>query len=314
MGQYDNAWKDIIKLHFKDFLDFYFPEVSQQINWQRPPEFLDKELQKIHPKDTTQDRYADLLVKVALRNDGENLFYCHIEVQNNRETAFTERLFHYTIRIYERLHSFPVSLVVLTDDDPAFYPDAFEITTVGRYVRVEFQVTKLLYFEEHQAKLLRSRNPFAYVTIVQLEVNALKRRRLSDANARFVLKKRLIMRLFRAGFKKGYIRSLLLFLDWMLQLPKEIEHQLTDEVDQEMGGKRMAYITSWERIGLERGLQKGKLEEKRDILMRQLDKKFSLANEERKQIEQCEDVDKLDAAIDAFVFAETKTEVLQQLD
>ncbi len=58
-----------------------------------------------------------------------------------------------------------------------------------------------------------------------------------------------------------------------------------------------------------KGIEEGKQED----LIRQLDKKFSLTEEERDAIKKVKDINKLDAAIDAFVFAETKEEVLKLL-
>ncbi len=58
-----------------------------------------------------------------------------------------------------------------------------------------------------------------------------------------------------------------------------------------------------------KGIEEGKQED----LIRLLDKKFSLTEEELETIKNTMDVNKLDAAIDAFVFAETKEEVLKLL-
>lgn len=71
----------------------------------------------------------------------------------------------------------------------------------------------------------------------------------------------------------------------------------------------MPYVTHWERFAAE----KARLEDKRDILIRLLKLKFSLTDQERNTILSTEDTDKLDSAIDAFVFAETKDEVLCHL-
>ena len=43
------------------------------------------------------------------------LVLCHVEVQGTPEADFTDRLFQYAYRIYDRFGRFPVTLVVLTD-------------------------------------------------------------------------------------------------------------------------------------------------------------------------------------------------------
>ena len=68
-----------------------------------------------------------------------------------------------------------------------------------------------------------------------------------------------LIRLIRGrGFTKKHIAELLQFIDWVLTLPAELEQQLTDTVEKEEEGmKRNKYVTSWERIGEAKGLEKG---------------------------------------------------------
>jgi hypothetical protein len=94
----------------------------------------------------------------------------------------------------------------------------------------------------------------------------------------------------------------------------ESDRQLTGELEKERGGETMAYVTSWERIARKDGIIEGKIEERREVLIRQLDKKFRLAPEEKTRIAASVDPDKLDKALDAILFAETKEEVLRELD
>ncbi len=328
LDNYDNAWKDIIKAHFASFLSFYFPDVGEEIDLTYPPEFLEKELQKLSPHNIGPGRLADLLVKVHHRSDVHQHIYTHVEVQGRKEPGFADRLFQYAYRIYDRFHSFPVTLVVLTDDDHSFHPSSFEISDAKRYMRVEFHTAKLLYLKEKIKTAENRDNPFAFITAAQLEMNALRRRRekrSDDVEERYACKKRLVLRLYRCGYGADYIRSLLLFLDWIVQLPKELEHKLIDEIAEETGGKVMPYITSWERIGMERGLEKGmergkkegeikgRIEEKREVLTRLTTRKFDLTPQERAFIRKVEDVAKLDAAIDAVLFAENKEEIFKML-
>jgi hypothetical protein len=61
-------------------------------------------------------------------------------------------------------------------------------------------------------------------------------------------------------------------------------------------------------------MQEGKLEDKREVLARQLDHKFKLAATDRKRIEQCSNTEKLDRALDAVLFAVDTQEVLRHLE
>ena len=65
--------------------------------------------------------------------------------------------------------------------------------------------------------------------------------------------------------------------------------------------------------GLEKGKEEGVLLNKQEVLIRQLDKKFGLNEREKESIRTCESKEKLDNAIDAFVTAPDKNEVLGEL-
>ena len=80
MGRYDSAWKDIIEAHFREFTEFYFPDVAAEVDLSRPFTFLDKELRKLRPAARSPGRVVDLLVRVHSRNGFEVLLYCHVEV------------------------------------------------------------------------------------------------------------------------------------------------------------------------------------------------------------------------------------------
>ena len=73
------------------------------------------------------------------------------------------------------------------------------------------------------------------------------------------------------------------------------------------------YILQGRSEGLKEGRTEGVLNGQRGMLVRQLDKKFGLSDEERLLIEHCDDLDRIAAAIDAFVDADSKEQVLARL-
>ena len=65
--------------------------------------------------------------------------------------------------------------------------------------------------------------------------------------------------------------------------------------------------------GLAEGLAEGELKEKQNILIRLLELKYTLSEDEKKTILSVSDFKKLDAAVDAVMFAEDKESVLKLL-
>ena len=61
------------------------------------------------------------------------------------------------------------------------------------------------------------------------------------------------------------------------------------------------------------GIQKGKIQEKQQVLIRLMNKKFSLAEDESRLILKIDDADLLDKALDEVIVAVEKEEVLALL-
>jgi hypothetical protein len=67
----DQLWKAILEDLFDDFLRWFYQPYLLQIDFERPFEFLDQELQKIYPESKSKKRFVDKLVKVWLK-DGQD--------------------------------------------------------------------------------------------------------------------------------------------------------------------------------------------------------------------------------------------------
>ena len=118
----------------------------------------------------------------------------------------------------------------------------------------------MLAYQSKRMELEESSNPFATVILAQLEAIALSHE--SSAEQRLASKMALTRLLYDKGWGQDYVWNLFRFIDWIIQLPSdlvikydEMIHQLTEE-------KKMAYITSIERLAMKRGLQEGKREGK----------------------------------------------------
>ncbi|TVQ18491.1 MAG: hypothetical protein EA382_17675 [Spirochaetaceae bacterium] len=93
-----------------------------------------------------------------------------------------------------------------------------------------------------------------------------------------------------------------------------------DEVDALMAAaSRLGYhevegdYMTFAQAMLERGLEKGSLQQSREVLIRLVDRKFGLTDAERERIMACEDQSALDAALDEFAMADSKSTVLERL-
>jgi flagellar biosynthesis/type III secretory pathway protein FliH len=84
----------------------------------------------------------------------------------------------------------------------------------------------------------------------------------------------LILLLRERGYSAEATYSLLRFLDWLIRLPEELEQKLGDEIEEITEGKRMPYVTSWERRGEKRGKKIGEKQGTLDTVTLLLKRKF----------------------------------------
>lgn len=113
---YDSPWKEALEQYFPQFMALLFPQVSPQIDWQQPHEFLDKELQQVVRDAESGRGYTDKLVKVYTLNHNTLWVLIHIEIQGKADPQFNRRMFRYYYRLVD---SYPeqaiASFAVLTN-------------------------------------------------------------------------------------------------------------------------------------------------------------------------------------------------------
>jgi len=253
MDEYDSPWKEALEHYLPECLTFFFPQAAAGIDWSRGYEFLDKELQKIAPKAELGGRTVDKLVKVW-RNTGQEVWVLiHLEVQSQYKKVFPERMYIYNYRSFDRYGRQVASFAILSDDRPGWRPDSYGYELWGCRVRLDFPTVKLLDYRERWEELENSRNPFAVVVTAHLHTQATRK----DPEERFQLKLRLIRSLYERGYSKRDVQLLFRFIDWLMALPPELERQLEARIIEYEEESKMPYVTSIERLGMERGMQQG---------------------------------------------------------
>jgi hypothetical protein len=133
-------------------------------------------------------------------------------------------------------------------------------------------------------------------------------------------KKRLYAHLMSLGMDQGEVKSLILFIDWMITLPRELEERYffyKKELTEQQEGV-MAWMSTVERVSLRRGKELGKelgkLELAQEHVIKLIDRKFGLIQDEIQMILDCQDRNVLEQAHEQILFAETKEEILQLLE
>lgn len=250
----DSPWKEILERFFPDFLSFFFPQAHADIDWSRPYEFLDKELQKVVREANLGRRTVDKLVKVWLINGLEVWVLIHIEVQGQQDETFPKRMYMYNYRLFDRYGKPVASFAILADDNPDWRPDSFQNKLWGSEAGLRFPAVKLLDYQPRLKELEANPNPFALVVMAHLKSKTTK----SHPTNRFKGKIELVESLYKRGYSRESVLELLRFIDWLLVLPDDLELKFDEAVDKLEEEKRMLYVTSWERRALKKGREEGR--------------------------------------------------------
>lgn len=265
-AEFDSPWKNILSQFLPACIAFCLPEVEDCIDWSLGYVSLDKELTAISNQQKVGKRIADALFKVFLKNGEEAWLLLHIEVQAQEESNFAERMFIYNYRIFDRYQKPVMSVAILADENPQWRPQYYERISPCTKLRLDFATVKLLDYREQKQGLSQNDNPFAIVVWAHLEALQTQEQPTQRLSSKLAVTRAL----YEHGFNKDYILNLFSFIDWVLALPASLELEYTQTVEQIEEEKHVNYITSVERIGI----QKGQLEGERILLDRLLKRRF----------------------------------------
>lgn len=247
----DGAWKEILNEMFAEMLQLFFPKYYKKIDWSVPPEFLDNELQTLTATSEETKRLADKLAKVKLKNGKDQYLLIHVEVQGYGDEQFARRMFVYYYRLFDTYEEQITSLAILTRPGSGQVSNVFRSRFVDGLLLYRFPMVKVWELRAQMEELRQSKNPFAHLMLAQL----------SDIydqtqQERYVSKLRILRDAVDMGFDRKIMIKLFRLTDWLLRLPKSLETQLRTVLTQERGGK-VNYITSWEEIAMEQGIEQG---------------------------------------------------------
>ncbi len=253
MADYDSPWKEALGIFFEAFLELFFPDAHADIDWRRPYESLDKELQRIAPEAEIGRRYVDKLVKVWLKSGQEQWVLVHIEVQMTDEAGFPRRMYVYNCRIFVMYNREVASFAVLGDDDPHWRPQSYGYRRWGVEAGLRFPIVKLLDYAGRRSELDESSNPFATVVLAHLDAQETRQ----DPGQRKDRKFRLVRRLLERGWNAEQVRQLFRVVDWLMELPSDLKIEFREQVINYEKEKHMPFISTFEEIGFEKGMERG---------------------------------------------------------
>ena len=248
----DAAWKEVLTVFFREFIELLFPEIAAEIDWRRGYKFLDTELAQVARGYATGKRVVDKLVQVYLKDGGERWLLLHIEIEASPRKLFNERMYVYNYRLFDRYRVQVVSLGVVIKASSRLALGRYERQQWGCRVLFEFPVLRLSDFAARQQELEQIRNPVAIIVLAQLKATEARK----DNSHKLSFKRQLIRMLYGRGYTRAQVLEIFRVIDWVIALPDGLDQQLQREVV-EYEEEKVMLISNIEWMAIERGMKKG---------------------------------------------------------
>jgi len=218
---YDYNLKEIIVEFFQEALMMLHPELALQVDWSRLPVFLEQELRRLIKAYFKGAKFCDLLVKIWLLDGKETCVLLHWEVETAPRPVFGRRMFEYRTLIMLKHQIDDVAAVVLYSGDKSpNQVDRYDHEFVGTSISYKFTTYKA--WEQDEATLLSSPNPFALVVLAIQYVLRTK----GKFEDRMLFKEKLFELARQKKMPEQKLMRLVIFVDNFMFLPTEWEDVL----------------------------------------------------------------------------------------
>jgi len=253
----DELWKKIIEQLFPDFVSFFLPELAETIDFSQAYTFLDKELAGLFADSAESKRRVDKLAKVFLKDGQEQWILIHAEVQGYYDKVFTERMWSYFYRIYDKYKQKIAAIAVFAEDKPNWMPNEYKYQFSQTELIYRYPVYKIL--DQDEAELQQSDNPFAMVVLAALYALRSKK---TDEELKLHFKLELTSLLFKKGYEATKIKSVFHFVNTLIKMNDELTQARFFEEAKKMAtlNKKVELLSDFEEVAMRKGRKEGKKE------------------------------------------------------
>ena len=218
----DQLTKRLVELFFKDFLEFFCPDLAKIIDF-NSVDFPNKELYSGMLEG--EKTISDVLAKVNLLDGQEQYILIHLEIQSSRDVDIPRRMFRYFCNIWMK-HEKPVYAFALFIDESQWREP------ISNVFNMEFMKTKLTY--EFQLQKTKNYNYEEYLDYPNPIVTAFLIRMNYGKKSRALVKAESMKRIKKYyNLTETQTETLLHFIDRLLFLNEEETKEFKDIIKQE---------------------------------------------------------------------------------
>ncbi|MEK3888283.1 transposase [Bacillus sp. FSL K6-3431] len=246
---HDQLFKQLIHTYFAEFLEVFFPEVHDQVDFS-----LIKPLSEEMYTDLIdgESRKADIVIETKLKGH-DTLIIIHVEPQSYGQKDFNKRMYHYFSLLYNRYRKPILPIAIFSYDENRYECNEFTISFPFFHV-LSFQFLLLELRKMNWRDYIHSNNPVAAVLMSKMRYTEKEKVQLKLDFLRMLIKMELDPA--KAELINGFFESYLSLNEREEQALMEEMKQLTpDEAD-----FLSKLPNSWKENGLKEA--KKKVEEK----------------------------------------------------
>jgi hypothetical protein len=257
---HDQLFKELLTTFFVEFLDLFFPSVLEYLD----PDsitFVDKELFT----DITRGKKKILdIVALAKWNNRDYSFLIHVENESKSKTGFNQRMFRYFCTLSLKYDRPIYPIVVFSYDYPLRADENCFVIDFPDLQVLQFHYQVLQLNQLNWRDFLQHQNPVAAALMAKMKIKQSDRPQVKAECLRLLV----TLQLDRAKMQliSGFVDT---YLNLNPQEESIFQSQLStmELKDQE---QIMELTTSWEQ----KGIVKGRQEEKLSITLRLLNRKL----------------------------------------
>jgi predicted transposase/invertase (TIGR01784 family) len=277
---YDGLWKDSIEELFREFMQYFAPDLYPEINFEKGVTSVDKELHQLSINSKKGRKFPDKVVKAAMKNGGEKYILVHIEVQAIGKEEFAKRMFKYFYRVYDKYSDFDIyAIALLTDAKHKNHADKYNYSFYGTALTYKYNTFK--FHEKDIGELKQSSNPFSIAVLAGIYASKSAGKSENENGKRYNFKKELVNLAYeKYDHHETYLSALLYFIDFILKIPPEWNEKLyaslplalkKKEEGKLMGMEKLKdtptfgrLYRDWKAEGVEEGKREGRREGKKE--------------------------------------------------
>lgn len=251
---HDQLFKQLIHTFFAEFLEEFFPEVHDHIEFSSIKPLSEEMFTDLHEGES---RRADIVIEAKLKEQ-DTLIIIHVEPQSYTQPGFNKRMYNYFSLLYNKYRKPILPIAIFSYDNNWVERDEFIIDFPFFHV-LTFNFLKLELRKMDWRKYINSSNPVAAALLSKMGY-------INEEKVQ--VKKEFLRMLVKMEIDPAKSTLINDFFETYLLLTKEEENVLMEEINQlsQDESERIYRLpNSWWEKGRREGIQEGHQTEKEKI-------------------------------------------------